>query len=581
MTLLVSVKPFRVASAFALGLFLLSARGPAATDLSTGLALAPTTLDALAQQQELWIQWTTERDARKAAAIVDDLLASATRLGLERLPDLSRGAVAQATERAAAGDLDLAKSALVAAERLDPGRPEASFARASISRLEGHTGAAVKAYFVGLGRSLRARFERGLWLESLGLWALAVALFAGGLFWLAQMAAKGGALVRDLSSALARRLPAALAMPLAIVLLVWPLAVPGGWIWLLLYWSILLWGYASTSERLVFVSIWALLAVAPWALSAQRRRVEIALSPPSLALVGLERSELYGGLFADLGVLQKLLPECLAVDQLLADLYRHIGERDSARVLYRRVLEKEPNNATVLLDLGAYHFQNGDYAAAIDHFKKANVADPKSAAIYFNLSQAFIEDYKYQESDAARQLAREIDLERYNIWVRQGKRVVVADGGFQRIPEIRRELAEVWKSREEGGRQGLIQQASAPAAILVVLLLALGLDALRRRSGRSGYSEPPLDLKLGSGRAARWSRVLLPGVPSAEIGEGWRSFGALLVPAALLALPFVSVLGYRVPWSYDAGNGVTWILALSGLIVYVAIRYRWDLANEI
>ena len=79
----------------------------------------------------------------------------------------------------------------------------------------------------------------------------------------------------------------------------------------------------------------------------------------------------------------------------------------------------------------------------------------------------------------------------------------------------------------------------------------------------------------------RWGRALLPGVASAEVGEGVRSFLALLVPTALLMLPLLGRLGMTVPWRYDPGNSLSWILTILGLAIYFGVRLWRELRHEV
>ena len=185
--------------------------------------------------------------------------------------------------------------------------------------IEGSYLAAGFHMLAGYQRLFWLPLERFLWGQSLLLWALSVLLLTGGLFTAVQMATKGGALYRDITNMIARRLPGSAGLVAAAALLLWPLAlVPYGPLWLLLYWSVLLWGYASTSERVVLVSLWLVLGFAPLLVAAQRRQLSLELSPPVLAMENLSERRLYGSLFTDVGVLRSLLPESTAVRQLLA-----------------------------------------------------------------------------------------------------------------------------------------------------------------------------------------------------------------------------------------------------------------------
>jgi hypothetical protein len=110
---------------------------------------------------------------------------------------------------------------------------------------------------------------------------------------------------------------------------------------------------------------------------------------------------------------------------------------------------------------------------------------------------------------------------------------------------------------------------------LSLVLIAFTLHLARRPFG---YTERSAEV-FPEGAFDRWGRILLPGVASAEIGEGWRSFLAILVPTALLMLPLIGRLGARIPWRYDPGNLLSWILAILGLAIYFGVRLRRELRH--
>jgi tetratricopeptide (TPR) repeat protein len=556
-----------------------AAEGQVSSAQMTGIEMTPPVRRALKQLEDQWLQWVVKNNPEASNRVVDDLLATAQQLGMTRLPDLSIGALARAVQAARQGDFARARWSLAAAERLDPGRPEIAFAAATVERLAGRYPAAFVALLRGYARMSGLSIERTLWLQNLLVWSLSLLLLTGALFIALQMVTKGGPLWRDLVGFLSRRLPGPAAVLVAVVLLLWPVVLPSGPLWLPLYWSVLLWAYCSVSERVVLVLLWILVGVSPVLVGSQSRRTAVMLSPPAQAMESLEQRRLYGSLFSDLGALRSLLPESPAVKHLLADVHRSLNQWELASTLYRQVLEQEPENTAAQIDLGAHAFLKGDFGTAIQHFQKVATSDPASAAAQFNLSQAYSESYLFDESKRALAQARQIDNSRVDGWMRDvaQQRVVTMNGGMARIPEIRRELLAAYHTQQapspvlEQVRKGL------PLAVPVGLaLLTLGLYTARRPFRQAEKPEPVIYRPFG-----RWQRVLLPGLTSAEAGEGLRSFLALLLPVALLMLPLFGGLGYRIPWGYDPGNLTAWILAILGLSLYVGMRLRWELRNEV
>ncbi len=556
------------------------AAGEVSSPQVTGIEMTGAVRQTLKQLDEQWLDWVVQTNRQQADRAVSELLDVAHQAGMQRLPDLAAGAIAHAVQSARQKNFARAHWELEAAERFDPGRPETAFAESRVDGLEGNYLGMAAARLRAYPRIFMHPLERYLWLQGLLFWALVLLLVTGGLFLAVQMLTKGTPLFQDLADLLGRKLPRPVAYVLTGAILLWPLVLPYGPIWLILYASVLLWGYASASERVVMILLWLLLGAAPQLVELQRRQMAVALSPPGLAMQSLQDRRLYGSLFADLGVLRGVLPQSVAVKHLLADVHRSLGQWEVARTLYKQVLETEPNNASALLDLGDYAFLKGDFNNAIQSFQQAAAADPSSAAAPYNLSQAFSESYMFDEQKSALKRAQDLDLARVNLWMANNtqQRVVALQGGIGRIPEIRRELAAAWSGREARmGPREIFRWGLSVFLALSLLLAALILHLARRPFG---YTERAMEI-FPEGAFDRWGRALLPGVASAEIGEGGRSFLALLLPTALLMLPLLGRLGARVPWRYDPGNFPSLIVAALGLTVYFGVRLRRELRGQV
>jgi tetratricopeptide (TPR) repeat protein len=562
-------------------LFLLlpaGAAGEASSPQVTGVEMTAPVRQTLKQIEEQWLDWIVQTNPQQAERAVTELLDVARQLGMSRLPDLSAGALARAVQSARQKNFARAQWEIAAAERFDPGRPETAFAESQVDWLRGDYLGAVLARLRAYPRIFLHPLERYLWLQDLLLWALILLLVAGGLFLAVQMLTKGTSLFQDLADLFGRKLPRPVAYALAGAVLLWPIALPYGPLWLILYASVLLWGYASASERAVLIALWLLLGAAPQLVELQRRQVAVVLSPPGLAMQSLQDRRLYGSLFADLGVLRGVLPESVAVKQLLGDVHRTLNQWDLARALYRQVLEAEPGNAAALLDLGDHAFLKGDFSGAIQSFQQAATADPRNPAAPYNLSQAYSESYMFDEQKGALRRAQDLDLARVNAWMAAQQRVVALPGGLNRIPEIRRELAESWRDREvRSGPGEVLRRGLSVFLSLSLVLIALTLHLARRPFG---YTERAAEI-FPEGAFDRWGRILLPGVASAEVGEGGKSFLALLVPTALLMLPLLGRLGTTIPWRYDPGDLLSKIAAVLGLSIYFGVRLWRGLRAEV
>ncbi|HSS51242.1 MAG TPA: tetratricopeptide repeat protein [Thermoanaerobaculia bacterium] len=569
-------------AAFAMIALCLVPTGVSAASVSssqvTGVEMTAQVRQTLKQLEEQWLQWLVQKTPQQAAKALNDLMETARQLGMTRLPDLSAGALARGVEAARQKDFARAHWSLDAAERFDPDRPETAFARAEVEWRQGHWPGAAVAWLNAYPRLFSQRLERFLWLQNLVVWVLALLLVSGGLFVAVQMLARGNALFGDLEELFARRLPRPAALALAAVALLWPLALPFGPLWLAVYWSLLLWGYGSASERAVLIVLWLLLGASPLIIDMQRRSMAVELSPPAQAMQSLQEHRLYGSLFSDLGVLHSVLPSSVAVKHLLADVHRSLNQWELARVLYRQVLEKEPDNTAALINLGDYAFLKGDFNGAIQSFQKAAAVDPRSAAAQYNLSQAYSGAYMFEEQKAALAKAQEIDVAGVNVWMaNQTQRVVPVSGGLARIPEIRRELQATWHGGEDRGGSTLLRRGLSLFLALSLILVAVALHLARRPFG---YTDRAGDVVL-EGAFDRWARVFLPGLASAEIGEGGRSFLAILFVTGLLMLPWFGRIGVHIPWRYDPGNWACWTLAITGLVLYFGLRLRRELRDAV
>ncbi len=555
-----------------------------AQDLGTipGLELTSPVRQQLRLLTEAWRSWTrayyqAEEDA--AANALEQLRSAATRLGMSRLPDLSSAASAFALLSAREGDFDRARWALDAARKLDPGRPETSFAAAEIRRLDGDYLGVVTATLAGCVDLLRLPLERRILAHNAGLWLLYTLLLSGGLFVALQMATKGGALFHDLVRFMSPPLALATADLLTVLALVWPLVLPSGLVWLALYWSILLWGYGSVSEKAVFLVLWISLGAGPLVLSVQQRAIQLSLAPPVRAVDNLAADRLYGTLFSDLGVLRNLMPQHPAGRELTADLHRRFGQWEHARSLYTAMIEasefKGPESAPALNNLGVYHHRRKDYGTAVNYFRQASQYDPGMAEAFFNLAQAYSQLYKFSDSNLAMARAKEIDRARVSVWERADVAVeesaVGVDGGLLQAEALRDALGATWHGDESTQTAVDLWRRHFSLSVMAgVLLLAVTLHLVRSQLGyRSDLLE---DSTLIPETADRWIRTLVPGLSSAREERGGRAFLAVLLPAGLLMVPLMRGLAYRAPLAFDVGRWLPLAIGFGGLALLFLVR---------
>ncbi|HEX4951893.1 MAG TPA: tetratricopeptide repeat protein [Thermoanaerobaculia bacterium] len=540
-----------------------------------GFELTPEAQRSLVRLEEQWDQWTAAiegQEYKRASTVFEGLSGSIRDLGMSAVPDLAVAAEALAIRAARQGQFDKATAALAAAERLDPGRPEHLFASARLARLEGRPFAAALLHVRGWLRLASWRAERRIALTNISLWLMVSAQIACALFVVLQLSVKGGGLLQD-----ARRLFTHLGAPglglaAGLTVLLLPALLPPQPIWAILVGSVLIWGYCTLSERIVLASLWLLWGASPFLLDHGRQGVQEELSPPLRAVENLRRGRLHGEFFSDIGTLNGLLPDRVEVTHLLADLHRTLGQWDAARAHYGRVLTAEPSNTGALLNIGSYYFLRGDYGSAVSYYKRATQAAPDSPAAWFDLSQAYYQQYLFPEAQQALDRASALDLAQVTVWsnASAGQRLQVDGSGLSRGDAIRDDLAGLLRGEDHGpgGWQRRGRWISL-AATLVLVALALTLHVARRPYG---YTEPGLDELLSRSHGERAWRELLPGLAAAEAGEGVLAWLDLWVPTALLLIPLGRTLAFDLPLGFDPGGGLLWALGLGGLVIYLLPR---------
>ncbi|MEM7581979.1 MAG: tetratricopeptide repeat protein [Acidobacteriota bacterium] len=550
----------------------------------SGIELTSPVRQQLRLLTEAWRSWTRafyQVDREAASNALDQMLTISSRLGLSGLPDLSNAAAAFAVSAAREDDFDRASWALEMARRLDESRPETDFAAATVARLSGDTFGALRSTVAGYARLAGLPIARTIWLQDIALWLVYTLILSGGLFVALQMATKGGALLYDLSRFMSPPLDLRVADILTVIALVWPLALPSGLVWLAIYWSVLLWGYGSRSEKTVFIILWLSLGLAPLALSVQQRAVQLTLAPPIRAIDHVTAGRLYGSLFSDIGVLRTLLPEHPVADELVADLHRRFGQWEHARSIYTAMLDESnvtgQEAAAALNNLGVYHHRKGDWGTAVNYFREATRQDPVMTEAHFNLAQAFSQLYKFSDSNLSMARAKELDRARVTAWERREisieESAVGVDGALRRVPQLRRDLQASWYGAEESATAVVLWRRHFSLSVVAgVILLAFTLHLVRSQLGyRSTLLEPRV---LLSPAADRWARAMVPGLKSARAERGGKALLALLVPVALVVVALPVGWGYRAPLAFDPGSGLQMMLAVGGLVIFFLVRLR-------
>lgn len=524
---------------------------------------------SLERLQEHWLQWNAafvQDHAARGAEATRQILTTVRQLGFTRVEDLARGAAARAIESAASGNWPRARWALESAEALDPGQAMVPLAGAIAAWKAGRIREALGFGWKAVWR-LGAPPHREVHFAELKLWLLLWWVLVAVTWILASLAVWASALVEDLRRWLAPALSSGVGALLVALLLSLPLLLPGGPLWVLLWVSVWLWPYHSRVGKALSALAWLALGLVPGTADRIRERLDSTMQPPVRALNAFAEGRLYGGFLSDLQVLRSALPLEPAALELLADVHRTLGQWELARSLYAQVLEREPANAAVLLNLGGYFFRKGDFGRAVDYYRKAAEATPESAAAYYNLSMAFSDNYLFDDAREALDRARQLDAAAVDSWVRTppAERVLTFNGSTARLREL--ELLLGRERRSGRSEAGQLRQALAPATgAAAAAVLALGVSFLRRNQP---LGPPAFQSAEG---VEGWLRTLLPPIATLADGASTRAFAWVVLLAGLLLLPLMGGLLAGLSWGGFRPAGELAVLSLILLLLALGSR---------
>jgi tetratricopeptide (TPR) repeat protein len=342
-------------------------------------------------------------------------------------------------------------------------------------------------------------------------------------------------------------------------------------------WSVALFVIVRTPERVALAMVIGVFCLAPWGLSEIERRMAIDSSPGMRALDHLAAGRLSSTLFADLGTLDAQLRDENAVKAVVADVHRRLGQWESARRLYTELAEAEPNNASPILGLGAYHFAKNDFKRAVEQFLRAVEVDPRSVEAFFNLSQSYGSAYLFEDSRSALARATAIAPDRVGQWVNSPpiERLVVPDPVVVRRAEIEMALTDR-RPTATFGRIALWAWSLISWFLLVAIAIAAATAWSRRPRGREAADN---DLGPFERLPPLWTAVL-PGAVSTAKGRpvlGWLAWVPFALGIALAA-------GSRwtpVPSSpMVSSSTLALVAAILGLGIWIALRWFWALREE-
>jgi cytochrome c-type biogenesis protein CcmH/NrfG len=414
----------------------------------------------------------------------DELLYTAGKAGLKRLPPLALALVAQARTLTPAAATPL----LVQATRLDPGSAEASFALAEnrlrqISLLSGFSALFRGVYTLLSDRRLQA------FVQPSALLAVQASLFVVLALWGAVAVLKVlPRLWHDLTEIGGHWRLGSNAPVLGLFVIALPLFAGGDPVWLVLWMFALAWAYLPVGQRAIGAV--ALLVVAASPVLVETGFLSIT-HPQNVILQATEAlaDKCYEPqLLDELNALDDVLGDDADFHRLVGDCYRQFGLLDQALFSYREGLRVGPRNSALSLALGTVYYLEADYNAALQAFQAARDAGYDPVVANYNLSLTYAQTYHFKESDEAMAAARQAGERGLQALAKERDHDII-------LPAFRREEAVAMLGRKDPLlllNRGLVAPPLArertlmhPLTIggLLALLLAVAHFLVRQHAG--------------------------------------------------------------------------------------------------
>ncbi|HYK42305.1 MAG TPA: tetratricopeptide repeat protein [Thermoanaerobaculia bacterium] len=437
-----------VAAAFLLALFSAFAARPARGQEAISPLPPPVTRSLYRSHWFDFLSAHLEDDAKAAAAALAELKRSARAVGVRRLSDFSRTAVHEARKAEAIGKTDRALRAYNAAIELDDANFDAVVSRMGFLMRSRRVGEASQQVPDAISALFAARESRLSAASSLAVW-ISSAVLATLFGLILVLAAKNSSRIAHDLKERTRRLGFSAAVPLAILIAALPLALGLGPGWILLYWGVLVFPYASSRERSVLIA--GLLAAGLLApvLGAISRENIIERSPLWVAAVDLDERREDGSAEDGLRQASTVFAEDPDVWFLLGMYADRSGDSDRAIASYERATIADPADYRPFLNRGNVHFRDGDFKEAIRDYEAA-AQRAQNAQIHYNLAVARGEAYDFDGQTAAMARARSLSARDVSVWTDHPTLSRVISAGYP-LSRARRKI-EDWNRQPKSRR---------------------------------------------------------------------------------------------------------------------------------
>jgi tetratricopeptide (TPR) repeat protein len=181
-------------------------------------------------------------------------------------------------------------------------------------------------------------------------------------------------------------------------------------LWAILFWSILLWGYAAKQEKKLLLLFLVILVYLPFFLRASSSFLNETSSDILLKIYQANHEEWDKTTTKKLEEWWASHPDDSEVLFTLGLIEKKEGHYLLAEEYYKKAIQKDPQFSEVFSNLGNVYLAQKQTQMAIDSYQQATALAPDKGAYYYNLYRAFAQEtFLSEKMDQAFQKARQLD----------------------------------------------------------------------------------------------------------------------------------------------------------------------------
>jgi tetratricopeptide (TPR) repeat protein len=445
-----------------------------------------------AAPRDIWnqaINAAVTGDIQTATRKTNELTDAGKADGVRSFPLYAATAAALSRQADRSGNKEVASWASGAAGILDPTSAEVAFVNADHFVDQHNYAKALSSSLTGYIRTLRTTRGR-LLARSDSLIIICLAVFLAAVVLAISLFIRyGRSMAHDFRELVAEWLSGGSVSVVAFALLFLPLFLWLGPLWLLFYWFVIFFGYASLKERVAILVMSLAMAAVPVLLDRSAAWIGGIDSPVVTAATASAEQSYRPEALRRLQEVVSIVPDNADLHLLLGNLHLQEGNAQQALGNYRKAAELT-ESAGAHVNLGNLHFIDNDFTAAITEYERAEQLDPKMAIAFYNNSVASGETYKFDEQGQKIEQAKKMDRALIDRLLSNPppQKIVMYQPTVERAWQIATTLARQQNTRSLFGTYAYFDLAASlvnPITIGAILaaLLAVAVWMLRRRSG--------------------------------------------------------------------------------------------------